>query len=148
MKKTIIALLFVFAGFTNAFSQKSMQAIFDRYDNDDRFTYVSVGKGAFNLVRSFVVISDLSSEEMNIITKMNGVKILTLELTKKNDSTAKSIVGDVNKLIKTGKYETIAEVRDKGERTQIYVADDKSEMIIVNMDSSELSLIWLQGSRR
>lgn len=144
MKKTLFALLFVLVGAGSLSAQKKMEAVFDRYADDDRFTYVSVGRGAFNLIRSFTATADLSNEEREIISKMNGVKILTLDRDR-NESTVKRIMNDVTKIVRSAKHESIAEVRDKGQRTEIFLARDKSELVIINNDENEMSLIWLHG---
>lgn len=146
MKKTIVLIMVCFTVATAMQAQKSIGAIFDKYADDERFTYVSVGKGAINLVKSFTNLADLSSEDKEAFSKMNSVKILTLESANEEKLT-KSILADVDKIIKSNKYETIAEVRDKGERVNVYVAKDKKELLVVNKNGDEMSLIWINSTK-
>ncbi len=145
MKKkfVLIALGFMFA--MGSYAQKSIDAVFEKYSDDERFSYVSIGKGAMNLVKSFVDLADLSSKETDIIKNVSGVKILTLELdSNKENKLAKSIIEDVNKIVKSKQYEVVAEVRDKGERVNIYSNKNNKEMLIISNDGADMSLIWIR----
>ncbi len=144
MKKIIVLLCVVLTASVNIYSQKSIKNIFERYAEDDRFTYVSVGKGGMNIAKAFTDMSTMSSEEKKILSKMEGVKILTLDSNP--GKLQELILADIDKIVKNGKFETVAEVRDKGERVNIYTAVDESEMLIVSKDKEELSLIWIVGS--
>jgi len=47
-----------------------------------------------------------------------------------------------------GNFETAVEVRDKGERVNIYyrISDDNNaDMLIVSKEKKEFSLIWISG---
>lgn len=144
MKKLVTSL---FLGLIVALGVQAQEIkkVFDKYGDDERFTYVSVGKGAMNMAKSFSA-NYVGNSEMQIIEKMNGVRVLTLEGG--NEKIAKSFTNDIDKVIKSGNYEEIVNVRDKGERVNIYTQVDKennAEMLIITKDSDEVSLIWITG---
>lgn len=145
MKKIIILAVLLLTASTGIYAQKTMKSIFERYADDERFSYVSVGKGAFNMVRSLDVLGDMTSNEKEMIANMTGLKILSLE-SAKNEKLFNSLISDVKSVTAGDLHETLVEVREKGERTEIFVAKDKSEMIIISKDKEDLSIIWLQGT--
>jgi hypothetical protein len=123
---------------------QNLQKLFDKYGNDERFSYVSVGKGAMNMATMF---GGMKGKEKDMIGKMNGVKILSLE-SGSDERLIKNVLDDLDKIIASGNFESLAEVRDKGERVNIYVQStgkDSSEMLIVTRDKNELNLIWISG---
>ena len=145
MKKIIILAVLLLTASTGIYAQKTMKSIFDSYADDERFSYVSVGKGAFNMIRSLDVLGDMTSNEKEMIANMTGLKILSLE-SAKNEKLFNSLISDVKSVTAGDLHETLVEVREKGERTEIFVAKDKSEMIIISKDKEDLSIIWLQGT--
>ena len=145
MKKIIILTALLLAASTGIYAQKTMKSIFDRYGDDERFSYVSVGKGAFNMIRSLDVLGDVSSDEKEIIANMTGLKILSLESDSTNKKLYDTLLSEVKAATSANTHETLVEVREKDERTEIFVAKDQSEMIIISKDNEDLSIIWLQG---
>lgn len=143
MKKSLLIIIAIIGFSFSLQAQKSLDAIFDKYADDDRFTYVSVGKGAMNLVKSLTGFTNLSADEKKLIQDVKSVKILTLE-SESTGNLGKHILADINKIIDAGNYEVIAEVRDKGERVNIYAENRKKEMLIVNSDDTAISLIWIK----
>ena len=77
---------------------------------------------------------------------MKTIKILTLE--DKGSAISKTFMLELDKVIDDGKFETVIEARDKGERVHIYyriLGKDNADMLIVSKDKSEISLIWISG---
>ena len=145
MKKILILAVLLLTASAGLYAQKTMKAIFDKYADDERFSYVSVGKGAFNMVRSLDVLGDVTKNEKDMIANMTGLKILSLE-SSPNEAVYSTLLNDVQAATSADTHETLVEVREKGERTEIFVAKDKSEMIIISKDAEDLSIIWLQGT--
>lgn len=145
MKRKIVLIILGFIFVTGMQAQKSVEGVFDKYGDDERFTYVSLGRGAVNMAKSFVNFSDLSNKEQKMIENLTGLKILSLELySDKDKKLAKSILDDVDKVVKTDRYEVLAEVRDKSERVNIYSSKNGNEMVIITNDGDDLSLIWIK----
>lgn len=145
MKKKILFIIALIALAVNMQAQKSIEAVFEKYADDERFTYVSVGRGAVNMVKSLVDLDEMTSKEKSIIENVKGLKILTLESkTENKEKLAKNIVSDIYKVVKTDQYDVVAEVREKGERVTIYTAKNNKEMLLITNNASEMSLIWIK----
>ncbi len=143
MKKilTLVASLLIFVAASQA---QSLQKFFDKYGDDERFQYVSVSKGLMNMASVF---GGLAKDDKKMMSKMQGLKILTLE--ENTESTfSKSVLKELYQIIENGNFETAVEVRDKGERVHIYYrisGNDDADMLLVTRDKSELSCIWIKG---
>lgn len=126
---------------------QTLQSLFEKYSDDERFTYVTVGNGMMNLASSFVGNSRHKKDSKEMVSKMKSIKILTLN-EDAGSSIMKSVSQEFDKVILAGKYETAVEARDKGERVHIYyriLGKDNSEMIIMTKDKTEFSVIWISG---
>lgn len=143
MKKLIftIAILLVGATFANA---QTLQKFFEKYADDERFQYVSVGKGMSNLASS---LGGLASDDKKMMQKMQGMKILTLDADLQS-AFAKSVMSELDHIIEIGNFESVVETRDKGERVNIYTrvtGNNDSDMLIVTRERAEFSCIWIKG---
>ncbi|MHB9141807.1 MAG: DUF4252 domain-containing protein [Paludibacter sp.] len=143
MKKVtiLIAALFMVVAASQA---QSLQSIFEKYGNDEHFEYVSVGKGMMNLGG---LLGGIAKDDKEMMSKMRSVKILSLE-GESNASLMKALETDLDKVLAKGNFETAVEVRDKGERVNVYyrVSDDNNaDMLIVSKEKNEFSLIWISG---
>lgn len=142
MKKliTIVAVLLIFT----AVKAQTLQSLFEKYGNDERFEYVSVGKGMMNMASAF---GGIGKNDKEMMSKMRGIKILTLN-AHSDSPLMKTVERELNQIIEVGNYETAVEARDKGERVHIYYrvsGKDNAEMLIVTKEKGELSLIWMTG---
>ena len=142
MKKmiTLFALLLIVA----ASQAQTLQSFFDKYSNDERFEYVSVGKGMMNIGHAFGGNKKDNSEMMS---KMKSIKILTLT-AEASSALMKSVVSELDQVVEKGNFETAVEARDKGERVHIYyrfTGKDNADMLIVTKEKGEFSLIWITG---
>lgn len=143
MKKilTLVAALFILATTNQA---QTLQNLFDKYGNDERFEYVSVGAGMMNLASAF---GGMAKNEKQMMSKMKGIRILTLNQSSET-SLMKSVIHDLDQIVEKGNFETAVEARDKGERVHIYyrvTGKDNAEMLIITKEKNELSLIWITG---
>lgn len=143
MKKLMvfIAALFIFVAANQA---QTLQSLFEKYGEDERFEYVSVGKGMMKMGGLFGGIAKNDKEMMH---KMQKIRILTLEADA-NSQLMKSVVSDLDKVVDEGNFETAVEVRDKGERVNIYyrvIGEDNADMLIVTKEKNEFSVIWISG---
>jgi len=143
MKKmlTLVAMLFILVATNQA---QTLKSFFDKYADDERFEYVSVGKGMMNIASAFGGIGKNDKEMMG---KMKGIKILTLEASSES-AIMKSVEHDLKLVLEAGDFETAVEARDKGERVHIYYrvsGKDNADMLIVTKEKGKLSLIWMSG---
>lgn len=143
MKKVIILVAALFMLVTASQAQ-TLQTLFDKYSSDERFEYVSVGKGMMNMAG---LLGGIGKNESEMMSKMRSVKILSLE-GEPNQQLIKSIETDLDKVLENGNFETAVEVRDKGERVNIYYrvsGENNADMLIVSKEKNEFSLIWISG---
>jgi len=142
--KRIISLIILLLAITATTQAQTLQKFFDKYSDDERFQYVSVNKGIMNFASVF---GGLAKDEQKIMAKMQGLKILTLEETNETPF-LKEVFKELNEVIENGNFETAVEVRDKGERVQIYyrvVGVDNADMLIVTKEKNEFNCIWIKG---
>jgi hypothetical protein len=143
MKKliTLIAVLFVLTATNQA---QTLQGLFDKYGDDERFEYVSVGKGMMNMASAF---GGIARNDKEMMAKMKGIKILTLQ-SGSDSPLRKAVERDLNQVLDNSDFETAVEARDKGDRVHIYYrvsGKDNADMLIVTKEKGELSLIWISG---
>lgn len=143
MKKmiTIVVTLLLLSAATQA---QTLQKFYDKYGDDERFQYVSVNKGMMNMASVF---GGMAKDEKNMVGKMQGLKILTLD-ENADSPFAKAIVKELYQIIEGSNFETAVEVRDKGERVNIFyrvVGADNADMLVVTKDKSQFSCIWIKA---
>lgn len=143
MKKTI--LLFVTLLITAVTIQaQSLEKFFDKYADDEQFQYVSINKGMINLGS---IVGSVSKSDQKNLSKMNGLKILTLEAASES-AIMKNVLREINLIVTNGKFESAVEVRDKGERVNIYyrvTGNDNADMLIITKEQNEFNCIWITG---
>jgi len=142
MKKIMILVAVFF--FVAANQAQTLQSLFDKYGDDERFEYVSIGKGMMNMTGIF---GGMAKNENEMMSKMRTIKILSLD-TEANSPLMKSVVSDLDQVVEKGNFETAVEVRDKGERVNIYyrvTGNDNADMLIVTKEKGEFSVIWISG---
>ena len=147
MKKimTLVAVLLVVA----ASQAQTLQSFFDKYSNDERFEYVSVGKGMMNMGNLFIGGGHAghAKDNCDIASKMKSIKILTLN-AEANSALMKSVLSEFDQVLEKGNFLTAVETRDKGEKVNIlyrFTGKDNADMIIVTKEKGEFSLIWMSG---
>ena len=142
MKKIIFLVLAFFA--VTAASGQTLQKFFDKYADDERFQYVSINNGLMNMAS---VLGGVAKEEKKMMSKMQNMKILTLEGDTES-SFVKSVFNELNAIVENGNFETVVEVREKGERVNIYyriVGENNADMLIITKEKGEFTCIWIKG---
>ncbi len=132
-KRTLFVGILFFA--IVSINAQSLNSIFSKYSKHDDCELISINKPMLTLART---LADKESKE--ILAKISGMKILTSD----NSKLSKSLMGDVQSLVKREKFEPIVEVRDKGERIMIYLkesAKNKTDILILTNEN----LVWFQG---
>lgn len=145
--KKIVLLFVMFLGFIGTQQAQTLDQFFDKYCKNDKFTYVSVGKGMMNTVKNY---ADFDEESKDMIP--NSVKILTLEeVTSANSALAKQIITEIMSIMNSDNFEKILEVSEKGEATYIYSKkyDDKNcDQLLLDITDEEVSIIWTRGKKK
>jgi hypothetical protein len=144
--KKIVLLFMLFLGFIGTQQAQTLEQFFDKYSKNDKFTYVSVGKGMMNAIENY---ADLDEESESIIP--NSVKILTLEdISSVNAVLAKQIIAEIINIMNTDNFEKTLEVRDKGDETYIYskkYENQGSDQLLIDITDEDLNIIWTRDKK-
>lgn len=142
--KKVMTLVVTLLMITITTQAQNLQKFFDKYADDERFQYVSVNKGMINMGN---VLGGIAKTDQKSFSKMNGIKILTLEASAES-TIMKSVLLEIDRIVENGNFESAVEVRDKGERVNIYyrvIGADNADMIIITKEKTELNCIWISG---
>jgi len=144
MKKIIMVTVATILMLLTSANAQSLHRFFEKYDNDSRFESVSVGKFLFNLA---LISNDMDANERELISNLRKIRVLTTNDVQNRDF-ANDVMKDLDKVVNSGNFESLVEVRDKGERVNIYTkmaGDNYTDLLIAVKDAGEISLIWLNG---
>lgn len=144
--KKVILLSVILLGFIGTQQAQTLDHLFDKYCHNEKFTYVSVGKGMMNTIKNY---ADFDEETEDMIP--TSVKILTLEeVSTGNAQLAKQIISEIMSIMNSDNFEKILEVSEKGEATYIYSKeyDDKNcDQLLLDITDDEVSIIWTRGKK-
>lgn len=145
MKKIGVALAFL-VFIASAGHAMSLDKLFKKYSDDERFEYTSVGKGVMGVFSKF---ADYSVVTDGLMEKVTGVKVLKLDAASVDDVRLSNLfTDDIDKAVDKGKFETTLEKRDKNERTYVYKRFDKkanADLLVVTKSKKSVTLVWLKG---
>lgn len=144
MKK--ILSVFVILFFVAAAGQaQSLDKLFRKYSDDERFEYTSIGKGMLGFASIFADYSILTEGQMEKIT---GFKMLKLDKDSANQELATGFTKEIDAIIEKGNFETSLEKREKGKRIYVYKRMDKkanADMLLLSESATGISFVWLKG---
>ena len=144
MKKVFLTLI---AGLTALLaSAQDYKSIYQKYSDDDRVTAVYISPAMFKMIGK---IPEIRIEESDVdlspmIKSMTGFYMLQTEDT----SLAEKISKDVVKIVGGNKYETLMEVKDKGQKINILSLGDDGfikSLLLTVLDSEETVFIGIDG---
>jgi hypothetical protein len=124
---------------------QEIQKIIDKYSDDERFTYVSVGSSLIDLGMNFLKDTKIEGlkAKKDALSKLKGIRVLNLE-SNTDEKIMKALVGDLTKAIRAdSKAETLVEVKDKGESTNIYFTSEG--LLIITKEPNELTVVCILG---
>lgn len=144
MKKIFLTLI---AGLTALVaSAQDYKSIYQKYSDDDRVTAVYISPAMFKMIGK---IPEIRIEESDVdlspmIKSMTGFYMLQTEDT----SLAEKISKDVVKIVGGNKFETLMEVKDKGQKINILSLGDNEfikSLLLTVLDSEETVFIGIDG---
>lgn len=119
MKKAILlsSLLLCLAAVSHA---QTLTAFFDKYAEDERFSYSKIGK---------------------------EMQTLSLEITPTNKALAESLEKEILEILKKENFDLEVASREKAERSYIYSRPkgNQKETVIINRDKDEINVLWTIG---
>jgi len=110
MKKIIMVTVATILMLLTSANAQSLQRFFEKYDDDSRFESVSVGKFLFSLA---LISNDMDANERELLSNLKKIRILTTNDVQNRDFT-NNVMKDLDKVVNSGNYESLVEVRDKG----------------------------------
>jgi hypothetical protein len=127
-------------------SAQDYKSIYQKYSDDDRVTAVYISPAMFKMIGK---IPEIRIEESDVdlspmIKSMTGFYMLQTEDT----SLAEKISKDVVKIVGGNKFETLMEVKDKGQKINILsLGDDEfiKSLLLTVLDSEETVFIGIDG---
>lgn len=144
MKKASILLTMLFLLTAGTYAQ-TLEELFQKYERDRRFEYVSIGRGMLSTVQLSGAADD--SIQSALLARLKGLKVLTL-VDGFDDTLQKTVLQELELIVSGQSFETAAEVRSGTEEVRIYLRAPEGEdadMLVMTRDEAELCLIWLRG---
>jgi hypothetical protein len=142
--KKLLLFIAVLMFSTSVMQGQTLQKFFDKYADDERFQYVSINRGLMNMASVF---GGMAKDEKQMMSKMHSLRILTLEGAS-NSTLFSTVENELRAIVEKGNFETAVEVREKGERVNIYyrvAGQDDADMLIVTKEKGEFTCIWIKG---
>ena len=142
MKKTLLAIILMITCAANLAAQ-TVDNLFDEFKDKKNVEYINVPKFMMSMASPFVKKEDGG----NIIKRINHVRILNIE----NDPELHEAFTQRAMNLKKHGYETMVNSNEDDEKTQILVKtknDNITEMVILNIEQNDCSLIQIKGKLR
>ena len=144
MKRSILALIISLVAIT-AFGQ-DYKTIYQKYSDDERVTAVYISPAMFKMIGKLpeVKIEENGLDLAPMIKSMTGFYMLQTE----DSSLAEKISKDVTRIVGGGKFETLMEIKDKGQKVNILsLGDDQflKSLLLTVFDSGESVFIGIDG---
>lgn len=122
------------------------KAIYTRYSDEKGVEAVYISPNMFKLIGKIPDIST-GNGDVNlapVIRNLSGFYLISTS----NPRVISDLSQDVQKLIKTGRYELMMEAKDDGETVRIYTenkGDDIVSLVFLSTETDEVSFICLDG---
>ncbi len=144
MKKILVIIAAILTSLVmNAQDYKSL---YQKYSDDERVTAVYISPAMFKLIGKLpeVRIEDNGVDFGPMIKSMTGFYLLQTE----DKDLADKIFKDVSKVVDGHKFETLMEVKEKGERVNIFSLGDKDflkSLLFTAFQGNETTFISIDG---
>lgn len=144
MKKIIVIAVMLLSAI-GAFAQDG-KSIYQKYSDEEGVSAVYISPAMFRLIGK---VPDLKVEDADvnlgpIIKSLSGLYIINSE----NPNVNATLKGEVDRLVKAGRYEMLMEAKDSGETVRMYTLGTESivnSFVMVSVDGEETSFICLDG---
>ncbi|MCD9019375.1 DUF4252 domain-containing protein [Parachryseolinea silvisoli] len=143
MKKIYIVIIVMMAA-QGVFAQDIISKFFNKYQNDESFTQVTISSKMFSLFTNMEVENKEDQEVLSAISKLKGLRILG----KENTSDARSLYKEAFSLIPTKEFEELMSVRDKDKDMKFYIKESGgkiSELVMIMGGTKDFMVLSLFG---
>ena len=144
MKKISLIIIALMASI--AMQAQDYKSLYQKYSDDERVTAVYISPAMFKLIGKLpeVKIEDNGVDFGPMIKSMAGFYLLQTE----DKDLADKIFKDVSKVVNGHKFETLMEVKDKGERVNVFSLGDKNflkSLLFTAFQGNETTFISIDG---
>ena len=144
MKKISLIIIALMASI--AMQAQDYKSLYQKYSDDERVTAVYISPAMFKLIGKLpeVKIEDNGVDFGPMIKSMTGFYLLQTE----DKDLADKIFKDVSKVVNGHKFETLMEVKDKGERVNVFSLGDKNflkSLLFTAFQGNETTFISIDG---
>lgn len=144
MKKISLIIIALMASI--AMQAQDYKSLYQKYSDDERVTAVYISPVMFKLIGKLpeVKIEDNGVDFGPMIKSMTGFYLLQTE----DKDLADKIFKDVSKVVNGHKFETLMEVKDKGERVNVFSLGDKNflkSLLFTAFQGNETTFISIDG---
>ena len=127
-------------------SAQNYKSLYQKYSDDERVTAVYISPAMFKMIGKLpeVRIEDNGLDLAPMIKSMTGFYMLQTE----DKDLAEKISKDIFKVVGANKYETLMEVKEKGQRINILSLGDKDilkSLLLTVFDGGESMFIGIDG---
>ena len=129
-----------------AMQAQDYKSLYQKYSDDERVTAVYISPAMFKLIGKLpeVKIEDNGVDFGPMIEPMTGFYLLQTE----DKDLADKIFKDVSKVVNGHKFETLMEVKDKGDRVNVFSLGDKNflkSLLFTAFQGNETTFISIDG---
>ncbi len=147
MKKIIVITLAFMA--TLALKAQDYKGLYQKYSDDERVTAVYISPAMFKMIGKLpeISIDETGVDLAPMIKSMTGFYMLQTE----DKDLADKIFHDVSKVVGSKKFETLLEVKSKGEKVNIFSIGDNDflkGLILTAFHGDETVFISIDGLMR
>lgn len=143
--KKIVLTMFVLSVAGYAFGQGAVVSkYFDKYENDETFTKVSVSSKMFSLFTEMEGNTEDEKEFLDVISKLKGMKVVASEKVSDPKGLYNNAISDVAK----AGYEELMTVKDAEENVKISIKEKDGiieELILVAGGKEKFAMVSLYG---
>ena len=144
MKKILVIAVLLLSAI-GAFAQDG-KSIYQKYSDEKDVSAVYISPAMFRLIGKIPDL-EVKDEDINlgpIIKSLSGLYIINSESATVNAS----LKGEVDRLVKAGRYEMLMEAKDSGETVRMYTLGTETvvnSFVMLSVDDDEVSFICLDG---
>ncbi|MFN7405917.1 MAG: DUF4252 domain-containing protein [Cyclobacteriaceae bacterium] len=118
---------------------------FNKYQNDESFTQVTVSSKMFNLFTNMDVEKPEDKEVLDAISKLKGLKVLVKEEARN----ARELYKEAYSMIPANQYEELMFMRDKDKDMKFYIRETSpgkiSELVMIMGGNEEFMIMSIFG---
>ncbi len=145
MKKFMMGAVMLLLSVTAQAQGDAITKFFNKYQDDDSFTQVTVSAKMFNLFTNMEVKGKDDQEVLNAISKLKGLRVLA----KENARNSRELYKEALALIPMKEYEELMSVRDKDKDMKFFIKESKpgviNELVMVSGGNEEFMVLSLFG---